>query len=123
MTLVRWDPFDDSFGVWAPPVDRFEKDQNLMIRAEIPGVDKSDLDVHVENGVLTIRGARKRDAAVDEGSAYRFERTYGTFVRSFTLPTTVDGSRIAATYKDGMLQIAVPKLEAAKSRRIDIHAA
>ena len=142
MTLVRWDPFqelegfrsrlhrtlagtraEDAFGAWAPPVDIFEKDQNLVIRTEIPGIDKKDLDVRVENGVLTVHGERKRDTEIDEANAYRLERVYGAFTRSFTLPTTVDGSRVNATYKDGVLQVTVPKLEAAKPKKIEIQAA
>lgn len=145
MTLARWDPFqelvswsnrlnrslpdhpagqtEDSFGAWAPPVDIFERDQNLVIRAELPGVDKNDIDVRIENGVLALHGERKRESQVDEGSAYRLERIYGTFTRSFTLPTTVDPSRIEATYKDGVLQVTVPKLETAKPKKITIQAA
>lgn len=145
MTLVRWDPFqelvswsnrlnrslsdlpggktEDSFGAWAPAVDIFEKDQNLVIRAELPGVDKNDIDVRIENGVLTLHGERKRENEVEEGSAYRLERVYGNFTRSFSLPTTVDPSKIQAVYKDGVLQLTVPKLEAAKPKRIDIQAA
>lgn len=146
MTLVRWNPYrelatisdrldrmmgeafpgfrrDDSFGAWVPPVDVFERAENLVIRVELPGVDKDDLDVQIENGVLTLRGERKRDADFDEDKAYRVERVYGAFTRSFTLPTTVDASRIAASYKDGILEIVVPKMEEAKPRRVKIQAA
>ena len=145
MTLVRWDPFqelvswsnrlnrtlndpmgtrtEDAFGAWAPPVDIFEKDQNLVIRAEVPGVNKSDIDVRIENGVLTLRGERRQEKEISDENAYRLERTYGAFTRSFSLPTTVDASRIEAVYKDGVLELKVPKLEAAKPKKVEIQAA
>jgi HSP20 family protein len=145
MKLVRWDPFqelvsinnrlsrtlgeafpgaaEDSFGAWAPPVDIFEKNDHLVIRAEIPGVAKDDMDVRIENGVLTLRGERKHETEVKEANAYRMERVYGTFTRSFSLPTTVDATKIAATYKDGILEVTVPKAETAKPKKVDIRAA
>jgi HSP20 family protein len=145
MTLVRWDPLqelvswsnrlnrtlndpssprtEDAFGAWAPPVDIFEKDQNLVIRAEVPGVNKNDIDIRIENGVLTLRGERKQETEFNEQNAYRLERIYGTFTRSFSLPTTVDAARISAVYKDGVLELTIPKLEAAKPKKIEIVAA
>ena len=130
MTLVRWDPFrdlvsrtEDSFGAWAPAVDIFEKDQNLVIRAEMPGLNREDIEVGMENGVLTLKGERKREAEFNEGDAYRLERVYGTFTRSFSLPTTVDPAKIEAVYKDGVLEVTVPKLEAAKPKKVQIQAA
>lgn len=144
MTLVRWDPFqelaswsnrlnrslndvstrtEDSFGAWAPPVDIFEKDHKLVIRAELPGVQKDDIEVGIENGVLTLKGERKREAEFNEDNAYRLERVYGAFTRSFSLPTTVDPSKIEAVYKEGVLQVTVPKLEAAKPKKVQIQAA
>jgi len=144
MTLVRWDPFrelvtisnrlnrtlndsfvgtEDAFGAWAPPVDIFEKSDNLVIRAEIPGAKPEDLDVRIENGVLSLHGERKRELDVDEKSSHRLERVYGSFTRSFSLPTTVDASKITASYKDGILEVSVPKAEAAKPKRIEIRAA
>ena len=145
MTLVRWDPFqelvswsnrlnrtltdpttgrtEDAFGAWTPPVDIFEKDSNLVIRAELPGVDKKDIDVRIENGVLTLHGERKQETTINEENAYRMERVYGTFTRSFSLPTTVDPSKINALFKDGILELMVPKLETAKPKRIEIKAA
>ncbi|HZN54113.1 MAG TPA: Hsp20/alpha crystallin family protein [Candidatus Polarisedimenticolaceae bacterium] len=145
MNLVRWDPFrelvtmsnrlnrtlgdsfsdraEDAFGAWVPPVDIFEKQDHLVIRAEIPGAKREDLDVRVENGVLTLHGERKREADVEEGNTHRIERSYGSFTRSFTLPTTVDASKIAATYKDGILEVSVPKAETAKPKRVEIRAA
>ena len=145
MRLVRWDPVreylakgqeinptisnthaprvQDSFDAWAPPVDIFETQEQLVIRAEVPGVRKDDMDVQVENGVLTLHGQRKRETDVQEESAYRLERVYGAFTRSFSLPTTVDAARIAATYKDGVLEVVVPKAEMAKPKRVEISAA
>ena len=143
MKLVRWDPFqelvainnrlsrtlgdvpstEDSFGSWAPPVDIFEKNDHLVIRAEIPGVKKDDMDVRIENGVLTLHGERKNETEVKEANAYRMERIYGTFTRSFSLPTTVDATKVAATYKDGVLEVTVPKAETAKPKKVNIQAA
>src|SRR4029453_16847538 len=118
MKLVRWDPFqefvemsnrlnrtvddshipraENSFGAWAPPVDIFERQDHLVVRAEVPGVQKDDMDVRVENGVLTLHGERKQDPEVKEENAHRTERIYGSFARSFSLPTTVDASKVSA---------------------------
>ncbi len=145
MRLVRWDPYqelvamsdrlnrslndpytrrtEDSFGAWGPPVDIFEKQDHLVIRAEIPGVEMEDVDVRIENGVLTLHGERKQETGVTEENAYRMERVYGTFARSFSLPTTVDAAKVTATYKDGVLEVIVPKVETAKPKQIEIKAA
>jgi len=145
MHLIRWDPFqqlvamnnrlnrtindpftprtDDSFGAWAPPVDIFEKDDHLVIRAEIPGVQRENMHVEIENSVLTLHGERKQETEVQEENAYRMERVYGTFTRSFTLPTTVDGAKVTATCKDGVLEVTVPKAETAKPKKVEIKAA
>ena len=146
MTLVRWDPFreletfserlnrmlaesptragqSDTYGSWVPPVDIFHRAENLVIRAELPGLRLEDIDVRIENGVLTLQGERKREEGFNENDAYRLERTYGIFMRSFTLPTTVDASKIAATYRDGVLEVVVPKSESAKPKKVAIHAA
>src|SRR5262245_52470722 len=129
MRLVRWDPFQDlihqsgvSNRTWAPPVDVFEKGDQLTFRAELPGIDREHLDVKVEDGVLTIQGERKADAEVNEAEMYRRERVHGTFARSFTLPKNVDGAKISATYKDGILEVMVPKAEAAKPKKVVIQA-
>ena len=142
MQVVRWDPFhqmvamsdrlnrtlnqphtprtEDSFGAWAPPVDIFEHHDDLVIRAEIPGVKKEDIDVRIENGVLTLHGERKQETELKEENAYRMERIYGTFTRGFTLPTTVDASKVRATCKDGVLEVTVPKAETAKPKKVEI---
>jgi len=145
MKLVRWDPFqgfvvmsnrlnrtvndshnpdaEGSFGAWAPPVDILEKQDHLVIRAEVPGVQKQDMDVRIENGVLTLHGERKQETDVKEENAHLTERAYGAFTRSFTLPTTVDATRVTASYKDGVLEVTVPKAETAKATSIEIKAA
>ena len=139
MTLVRWDPMremlnlharfagapgngDDTYGSWAPAVDIFERGDDLVIRAEIPGVDKDDIDINVENNTLSIRGERKREEEFDEDRTYKTERVFGSFVRTFRLPRTVDSSRIAAKYVNGVLELQLPKAEEAKPRRIEIKA-
>ena len=139
MTLVRWDPMrellnmharlaavpehgDDSYGSWAPPVDIFEKGDDLVIRAEIPGVNKDDIDINVEYNTLSIRGERKREEEYDKDRAYKTERVFGSFVRTFRLPRTVDSSRISADYTNGVLELHLPKADEAKPRRIEIKA-
>ena len=119
MKLVSWYPVSD----WVPPVDILERNDHFVIRAELPGLDRNDMDVHVEDGVLTLKGERKREAEPEEGNAFRTERIYGAFTRSFTLPTTVDASKVSAAYKDGVLTVTVPKAEAAKPKKIEILAA
>ena len=114
---------EDSFGTWAPPVDIFERQDYLVIRAEVPGVQKEDMDVRIENGVLTLHGERKQETEVQEENAHRMERVYGAFTRSFSLPTTVDAAKVAATYKDGVLEVTVPKAESAKPKKVEIQAA
>jgi HSP20 family protein len=145
MKIVRWDPFqellamsnrlnrtvdephtpraEDSFGTWAPPVDIFERQDHLIIRAEVPGVPMEDMDVRIENGVLTLHGERKRGTDLQEENAHRMERVYGAFTRSFTLPTTIDAEKVAASYKDGVLEVTVPKAETTKPESIVIKAA
>ena len=83
-----------SMAVWAPPVDIFETDNEVVVRAELPGMDQKDIDIRIENNVLTIRGERKMDQRVKEENYHRIESMYGTFVRSFTLPTTVDPDNV-----------------------------
>jgi HSP20 family protein len=111
---------DDFYGAWAPAVDIFEKGDDLVIRAEIPGIDKDDVEINVQNNSLTLRGERKREQEVNEDSAYRLERSYGNFMRSFSLPRTVDSSRISAKYSNGVLDIVLPKAEEAKPKRVEI---
>jgi len=149
MAIVRWDPFrdlvtlqermnrmfDESFrgagrgsseedwalgGSWAPAVDIYEQGTDIVLKAELPGVDPKDVDIRVENNVLTLRGERKFDGEVKRESYHRVERAYGSFTRSFTLPNTVNTESIKAEYKDGVLRVTLPKHEEAKPKQIKI---
>lgn len=106
-------------GAWVPPVDVAETQDRILVRAEVPGVRQEDIQVEFENGLLTIRGERKIEK--HEGVTWhRVERIYGNFSRSFTLPRTVDPEKIAASYREGILEIEVPKKEEAKPKQIRI---
>lgn len=140
MTLVRWSPFreleemqrnlsrildDASFGAtetgqWLPAVDIRETDDALLVEAELPGIDKKDVNVEVKDGVLTISGERKFEKDVKEENVHRIERSYGRFVRSFSLPTNVDTDKVEATMKDGVLSVRLPKKESAKPKAITV---
>jgi HSP20 family protein len=110
----------DFLGSWSPAVDIYDKGAEVVIHAEIPGMKKEDIDVRVENNILTIRGKRERKEEVNEEGYFRAERTYGAFSRSFSLPTTVEIGKIAAEYKDGVLTLRLPKAEEAKPRQIEV---
>ena len=148
MTLVRLEPFRDMVAVqdrlnrifddavrgnprgsdedsaldgrWAPSVDIFEHEGNLVLRAELPGIDPKDVDVRVENNVLTLRGERKFESEVKREKYHRVERAYRTYSRSFTLPNVVDTEKIKAEYKDGVLQVTLPQREEAKPKQIQV---
>ena len=106
---------------WAPPVDVFETGQHeLVLKAELPGVKKEDIDLKVENNILTIRGDRKREVETKEDGYHRIERSYGSFARSFTLPSTVNAEGVKADYKDGVLTVTLPAREEAKPRQVQI---
>ncbi len=147
MALVRWDPwttlptlqdrinrlFDDAFPTrtaggedelslldWRPSVDTYEEGDNIVIKAELPGVKKEDVSIDVKNNVLTLKGERKHEENIDEQNYYRRESAYGKFQRSFTLPDAVDPNKIEASYKDGVLKVTVPKTEESKTRKIEI---
>ena len=104
----------------APRVDIAETDKEFSIKAEIPEVKKEDVKVTVDNGVLTIRGERKQEKEEKDKKFHRVERFYGSFMRSFTLPDNVDESKIEASFKDGMLNLTIPKTEATKPKAIDV---
>jgi len=136
MRLVHWDPFEDLMqlnrrfqpatsarSAWSPAVDIFEKGEELLIRAEVPGVERDSIDVKVEDNTLILSGERVRETEDEDTQAYRRERVYGSFVRSFSLPKTVDATRISAAYKNGVLEISLPKAEEAKPRKIEIKVA
>mgnify|MGYP003573764088 CR=1 FL=1 len=147
MNLVRWSPwremttmhnrlnrlanepffrtqsFDDEagFGLWNPVVDLYEKDDNFVIKAELPGVDKNDIGIDLKDGVLTLSGERSNDSEINDDNYYRRERTYGKFQRAFKLQADVDSDKINAEFKDGVLVVEVPKPEKSKPKRITIH--
>jgi HSP20 family protein len=146
MTLVRWDPlkdvsslqdrinrmFEDFFPrsrdldeeidscAWRPPVDIFEVDTGLIINAELAGVKKEDVSVELKDNVLTIKGERWSDREVDEQSYYRKERCFGTFQRSFTLRETVQPDQIKARFKDGILEIEIPRAKQEEPKQITV---
>ena len=106
---------------WVPPVDVFEGAQHeLVLKAELPGVKREDIDLKVENNVLTIRGQRKQEFEVKPDAYQRLERAYGAFARSFTLPATVNADAVKAEFKDGVLTVVLPAKEEAKPRQVQI---
>jgi HSP20 family protein len=111
-------------GSWTPAVDIYETDHHdLVLKAELPGLDRGDIDVTLENGTLVLKGSKKFEAEVREENYRRVERSYGTFHRSFTLPNTVDGSRVGAEFKNGVLTVRLPFKEEAKPRSINVEVA
>lgn len=106
---------------WSPPVDIFETQDDLVLRADLPDVEQNDIDILVENQTLTIKGERKFEREnLKDGGYHRIERSYGTFMRSFTVPPTVDTEKVSADYKNGVLTVKLPKKEAAKPRQIKV---
>lgn len=146
MTVVRWDPFQDleemsdrlnrAFGRptvqrergketmtvadWSPAVDISESEREYLIHVELPEVKKEDVKVSVEEGVLTIHGERKQEKEEKGNKYHRVERSYGSFARSFTVPDGVDDTKVTAEFKDGMLNLHLPKSERAKPKAIDV---
>ena len=143
-TITRWEPFrglnalheqvnrlfEDNFArtragqadlaSWAPAVDIYETENELVVKADLPEVQEKDIDVRVENNTLTIRGERKFSNQVHEDNYLRVERAYGTFTRSFSLPNTVNTEAIKAEYKNGVLTVSMPKREETKPKQIKI---
>jgi HSP20 family protein len=107
-------------GTWAPPVDVAEEKDKILVKVEVPGMNESDLKVSFEDGLLTVTGERQFERK-DDRNYHRIERTYGSFTRTFSLPRTVDANSIAANYRDGILEIEIPKLEEAKPKQIQIN--
>jgi HSP20 family protein len=105
---------------WAPAVDIFETENELLLKADLPGVEMKDIDIQVENGTLTLRGERKYENETKEGGFHRIERSYGSFARLFTLPDTVNFEDVKADFKNGVLTVKLPKKEVAKPRTIKI---
>ena len=129
MTIVRWDPFRDfGFGApastWMPPVDIFQTgDHELVLKAELPDIEKDNIDINIENFVLTIKGEKKASTDVKDEQYHHVERRYGTFSRSFSLPQTVDPNKVSAEYKNGVLTVRIPLREEAKPRSIKVDVA
>ncbi|MFQ5926635.1 MAG: Hsp20/alpha crystallin family protein [Terriglobia bacterium] len=140
--LARWDPFCDlaaleermerlfglrgefgearERGAWLPAVDIVEDDNQIVLQADLPGVDPKGVDIQVENGTLMLRGERKYEKEVKEEDYRRVERAYGSFVRRFALPKTVDADKIQAEYRDGVLELRLPKRAEAKPKQIKV---
>jgi len=111
-------------GSWTPVVDIYETDEHdLVVKAELPGLDRSDIEVTVENSTLVLKGSKKFETEVKDEHYRRIERSYGTFHRSFTLPNTVDASRVSADYRNGVLTVKLPFREEAKPRTINVDVA
>jgi HSP20 family protein len=144
--VTRWEPqrglttlqdqfnrlFSDSFDrsgeegsltAWAPAVDIYETEHELVVKADLPDIDPKDLDIRVENNILTIRGERKFEKQVNEDKYLRVERSYGSFARSFTLANTVNAEAIKADYQNGVLTLTIPKREEAKPKQIKVNVA
>ncbi len=108
---------------WAPAVDIHETENEVVLKADIPGVNEKDIDVRVENNTLTVRGERSFNSEVKEDNYLRIERTYGSFSRSFGLPTTVNTEAIKAEYKNGVLTVEMPKRAESKPKQVKINVA
>ena len=118
---VRNQGDESTLTAWAPSVDIYETPNELVVKADLPEVEEKDIDVRVENNLLTIRGERKFDKSVAEDNYLRIERTYGTFSRSFSLPNTVSADAIRAEYKNGVLTVNLPKREESKPRQVKVN--
>jgi HSP20 family protein len=114
---------ESNLTTWAPAVDIFEGEHELVVKADLPDVDPKDLDIRVENNILTIRGERKFEKKQENGDYLRVERAYGSFSRSFSLANTVNTEAIKADYHNGVLTLNVPKREEAKPKQIKVNVA
>ncbi len=146
MTMItRWDPFrelstlqdrmnrlfNDQFGTitrdesltgaFVPPVDVYEDENSIQVRMEVPGIEEKDIDIRLENQVLTVRGERKFEKEEKEENFHRIERRYGSFTRSFTLPATVNSEDVSADYDKGVLKIRLAKRAEAKPKQIKVN--
>ncbi|MGH9803891.1 MAG: Hsp20/alpha crystallin family protein [Candidatus Acidiferrales bacterium] len=105
---------------WSPAVDILDMENEIVLRADLPGLDPKDVDIQVQNGTLTLRGERKFESDVKEDNFRRVERVYGSFIRSFSLPQSVDSEKVAAEYKNGVLELTLPKRPEAKPKQIKV---
>lgn len=142
--ITRWDPFHNlstlqdqvnrlfegslprrsdqsALTTWAPAVDIYETENELVLKADLPDVNENDLDIRIESNILTIKGERKFEEKVKEDNYLRVERTYGSFSRSFSLPSTIDSSSVKAEYKNGVLVVELPKRAESKPRQVKIN--
>ncbi len=140
MAIIRWDPFREMTNVqsqfnrlvdqmwggrqesWLPAVDVFDNKDAVVVKAELAGMDPDDIQIEVEDNVLTVKGERRFDEKVDEERYYRVERRYGSFQRSLALPQGVKPDDISASYDDGILTVTVPKVDEEKPKRIEVKA-
>ncbi len=146
MALIRWDPFREmsslqermnrlmsdfrtrtpwteeemAQGAWVPAVDIYETKDSIVLNVELPGVTKEEISLEVKDNTLTLRGEKKMEKDVKEESYHRMERTYGSFMRAFTLPSTVQQEKVKARFKDGILEVSIPKAEEAKPKQIKV---
>jgi HSP20 family protein len=143
MQLTKWDPFremEEMFerfsrplgwrhrggqelmtgGDWVPRVDIAETDKEFIIKADLPEIKKEEVSVTVDKGVLTLRGERKQEKEEKDKKFHRIERLYGSFTRSFTLPANVDETKVDAAFKDGILQLTIPKTKETKPKEIEV---
>jgi HSP20 family protein len=145
MGVSRWDPFRDlsvlqermnrlfedagrgyrgddaaATTTWSPAVDIFETESEIMVKAELPGIERKDIALNLDNNVLTLKGERKFEKETRQENYHRIERSYGVFSRAFSIPAIVDEEKIRADYKDGILTIALPKKEQVKPKQIKI---
>ena len=146
MAIIRWNPLDDivsfqrrmnklfedtflakkhqdeEFGtaIWSPPVDIYETESEVVLKAELPEVDQKDIEIKIDENVLILKGERKFEKETKEENYHRMERFYGNFSRSFTLPSAIDQEKIKAQYKDGLLKITMPKKAETKQKKITV---
>lgn len=114
-------PAEETFArEWVPPVDIHEDKDNIVVKAEVPGMKKEDVSIEIKDNVLTLKGERKYEKETKKEDYHRMERAYGSFVRSFSLPSTIKIDKVAANYKDGVLEITLPKAEEEKPKAIPI---
>ena len=134
--LARWEPFRELARVfddpyfrsatgdgscrWCPAVDVSENEKELVVSADLPGIDPKEVEITVQENILTLSGERKAESETKDESYHRVERSYGSFTRSFVLPSIVDETKVSAEYKDGVLRVRLPKREEAKPRKIDV---
>jgi HSP20 family protein len=120
---LKSSPDNSALATWAPAVDIYETENDLVLKADLPELAEKDIDIRVENNMLTIRGERKLEESVKEDNYLRVERAYGSFSRSFSLPNTVDTESIKANYKNGVLTVELPKRAESKPKQVKINVA